>query len=94
MNILIWVVMVLAGISCLLASLVFVKHLLNGKTLYSKNTNNRIAELLQKEKEIYNQIHKEIKEAGIINRYILKKKLGPLYRWYEGGYLSGENNKA
>lgn len=91
LNIGMYIVLVLAGLSSLLACILFGKHLLNGKSIYTKNTNTSVAKLLEQEKEIYKQINQEIKNAGIINKMILKKKMGPLYKWYEGGFINGKN---
>ena len=91
MEIMMWAVLISCLIMSVLGGLVFIKFLLNGKSIYNSSTVKDVKVLMDKEKEIYIQINTKIKEAGIIDKWILKKKLGPLYKWYEGGFVHGEN---
>ena len=91
MEIMMLAVLIACLIMSILGGLVLTKCLLNGKSIYNSSTVKDVKALMDKEREIYIQMNTKIKEAGVIDKWILKKKLGPLYKWYEGGFLHGEN---
>jgi len=76
-------IFILTIITCALA----IWHISGKKKLYTSGTNSKVKELLEEEKELYRKINKELKEAGWLNRILLKRKLGPLYDWYTEGYI-------
>lgn len=86
------IVLSLFGIFCILGIIVTLKFILK-KPIWTPSTNGNIKQYIKEEKELYAKIHEEIKEAGWINNLLLKKKLGPLYHWYEGGFLIDKNSK-
>jgi hypothetical protein len=79
-------------IVCIITVLVGTKYLCNGRPLLKTSTFKTVKENLKEEKRIYNNIHNSIKEAGIIDRIIIKRKLGPLYNWYKMGVFKNEDS--
>jgi hypothetical protein len=62
-----------------LAMLFFFK----GGKIWTSESNDKIKDLMRQEREIIDKISEEINNAGIINRWYIKKKMGPkLYEWY------------
>lgn len=56
---------------------------MKGDKLWTMDTNENIKTYLEEERETIRKISNEIKKAGIINKWFIRKKLGPkLYDWY------------
>lgn len=60
---------------------------LSPRKLWTPGTSAALENLIEQEKEIYKKINKEINNAGIINIFFIKRKLGPLYDWYASGII-------
>lgn len=90
------IILEIATLFCLLVVsvitvLVGTKYLCNGRPLLKTSTFKEVKKNIEEEKRIYIAINKSIKEAGIIDNWILKRKLGPLYDWYNMGVFKDEN---